>query len=40
MENPDRSTFEEMGTLFTVQQRITSHLDIQVVVQLIADGAR
>ena len=31
---------EELGTLFTVQQRITSHLDTQVVLQLIADGAR
>jgi len=40
MENAGQSTLEEMRTLFTVQQRITSHLDTQVVVQLIADGAR
>ena len=40
MENPDQSVFEEMRTLLAVQQRITSHLDTQVVVQLIADGAR
>ena len=40
MENAGQSAFEEMQTLFTVQQRITSHLDTQVVVQLIADGAR
>jgi signal transduction histidine kinase len=40
MENVDQSTFEGMRTLFTVQQKITSHLDTKVVVQLIADGAR
>ena len=40
MENAGWSTEEEMRTLFTVQQKITSHLDTQVVVQLIADGAR
>jgi signal transduction histidine kinase len=31
---------EEPPILFAMQQRITSHLDTQVVVQLIADGAR
>ena len=40
MENAGQSTSEGMRTLFAVQQRITSHLDTQVVVQLIADGAR
>jgi signal transduction histidine kinase len=40
MENGGQPTLEEMQTLFTVQQKITSHLDTQVVVQLIADGAR
>ncbi len=40
MEDAGRSTFDEMRTLFTVQQKISSHLDTQVVVQLIADGAR
>jgi signal transduction histidine kinase len=40
MENAGQSAFEEMRTLFTVQQKITSHLDTQVVIQLIADGAR
>jgi signal transduction histidine kinase len=40
MHNAGQSTFEDMQILLTVQQRITSHLDSQVVVQLIADGAR
>ncbi len=40
MENEGQSALEEMRTLFTVQQKITSHLDTQVVVQLVADGAR
>jgi signal transduction histidine kinase len=40
MENLEPSRSEEIQTLFTVQQRITSHLDTQVVAQLVADGAR
>lgn len=40
MENAIQPTFEDMRTLFTVQQRIASHLETQVVIQLIADGAR
>jgi hypothetical protein len=40
MDNSIQPPFEEMSTLFRVQQRITSHLETQVVIQLIANGAQ